>query len=319
MGGLTHIGIFVLSYWCLATRRGYAVLAAVLTFEILIGITGFFADFKEPILVFCLAAICARPKVKAPDLAVIGAAAALLLSVAVFWTSVKGDYREFVNEGSGAQVVRVSLSDRLGHLGEAAQRFDGGEFSVGFEQLLRRHSYIDFLANTMHHVPATIPHENGKQLGASLLHIATPRIFFPNKPPTPFDSDVTAKYTGLPTNRNIGTSISIGYLGELYIDFGVPGALVSMLGLGYVAGLAYRSLAAVGKASILFTYGLAVTFAMRLATFETALIKVLGGTVTAYIAALLIKRYVLPPLLKGLAPRRARPRRDDGLRVEAPA
>ncbi len=81
-------------------------------------------------------------------------------------------------------------------------------------------------------MPDFVPHENGHLLGGSLLNIVKPRIFFPDKPETPDDSLVSAKYTGIRFDMAYNTSISIGYLGELYIDFGKIGAVIGAFAIG---------------------------------------------------------------------------------------
>ena len=47
-------------------------------------------------------------------------------------------------------------------------------------------------------------------------------------------------YTGLPLPTGPGVSISIGYAGELYIDFGVLGMMAGMGILGFFYGKANR-------------------------------------------------------------------------------
>ena len=114
----------------------------------------------------------------------------------------------------------------------------------GFENLLERISYIDFLAATMERVPKVIPHEGGTRLGEAVWHVLTPRILFPDKPEPPSDTQVTAYYTNLPNAvfASANTSISIGYLGELYIDFGVAGALLAVFLMGLIFGRCYRAI-----------------------------------------------------------------------------
>ena len=225
-------GLFMLAFWSLSNRAGYAYLAVVVSFEVVIGMTGFFAGFRASLLVLCLAAVAARPALGVRNFLVVTLAGFVTLGVAVYWSAIKPDYRDFVNRGSGAQVVAEPFSNRLGYLFDAARGFDQAQFADGFDRLVKRLSYIDFLAATLNHVPSVVPHEDGALVGAAMAHILTPRILFPNKPALPNDSDVTEHYTGLPVGGNINTSISIGYLGELYVDFGTRGgsALCSCVG-----------------------------------------------------------------------------------------
>lgn len=296
LGSLRYAGLFALTYWCLTRKRGYAYLIPILALEVISGMTGFFAEFRGPVLTVAVAALCARPTARVGNVLTMSVVGVLVLCVTVFWSAVKADYRDFVNLGTGAQVVSVPLSARVDYLSNALENFDGREFDYGFQRLVDRHSYIDFLANTLSYVPRTVPHENGARLGASLLHIVTPRILFPNKPPTPNDAQVTAHYTGLPTANDPNASISIGYLGEFYIDFGYVGAIVCCFFLGIFYGFGHRFILTKGLGSRLFLHGLAVMPALLMIGFETALIKLIGGVVTSFAAAIVISRYGLPKL-----------------------
>lgn len=304
LGGFGAGGVFFLAYWCFKNRRGYLYLAALMIAEIGVGLTGFFSDFQIPVLLLCVAAMCARDRLKMADALVLTMVISVLVLVASFWSEVKQDYRQFMNAGTGAQVVLVSLEDRIDYLGDQITTFNGERLGDGFEILLRRHSYIDFLANTMDYVPTFTPHEHGQRMGRTVIHILTPRILFPDKPPTDFDTEVTVRYTGIALTVYAGTSISIGYLGELYIDFGILGALIACMIAGAGIGVGWRLLRDSGRGSLLLRYGLYALLALTLTQFGFALIKLVGGSVTAFIGAYLAQRYVLPRGSKLLRPKR---------------
>ena len=67
-------------------------------------------------------------------------------------------------------------------------------------------------------------------------------------------------YTGLPLLIFEDTSISIGYPGEFYIDFGVVGLFVCMAALGFCYGKATRILQQSFK-STLMGYGATISIA----------------------------------------------------------
>ncbi|MDB5451907.1 MAG: hypothetical protein JWO33_485 [Caulobacteraceae bacterium] len=288
------VGLFALAYCCFVTRRGYGYLALASLVEIFIGITGFFSDFKAPIFVIGLAAIAAGHRPKFRDVAMVTLLASALLLLGSFWSAVKLDYRQYLSGGTMEQTITVPLGDRLAYLGDQVKNADGVLMADGFDQLLRRQSYIHFLGSTMKFVPERLPHEHGARLSTTLLNIVKPRFLFPDKPATEFDSVVTQKYTGLPIQVREGTSISIGYVGELYIDFGKVGAVIGCLLLGLAFGLAYQYLRNHGKGSLLLTYGIRATAILVLMPFETALIKYVGGAALAFVAAYLLQKFVAP-------------------------
>src|SRR5262249_48804347 len=161
-------------------------------------------------------------------------------------------------------VVLRSLDERFEYLIEKASQFGGQQFDEGLEALLERLSYIDFLAVVMERVPKHIPHEGGTHLGGGVLHVLTPRILFPDKTEAPSDTEVTAYYTALPDAMfaSENTSISIGYLGELYIDFGFGGALLSVVVMGLVLGRCYRMIRDYPRTPTFINYSLCTMFAL---------------------------------------------------------
>jgi hypothetical protein len=305
LANIRFVGLFALAYWCFTNSRGFFYLAIVMTVEILIGITGFFSDFKAPIFVIVFAALAAGHRPKFRDTVLVGIFAVVLIVFGSFWSNVKLDYRNYISGGTMSQVITVPLRDRIDYMWQEVKTFDGARFADGFDKLLRRQSYIDFLSSTMEYVPQVLPHEHGARIGRSLIHILTPRILFPNKPPTEFDSEVTAHYTGLPLQMREGTSISIGYLGELYIDFGKVGAVIACLVLGLAFGWAYRLVSRHQHGSLQLTYGARSTALVVLMPFDTALIKYVGGVAVAFIAAFLLQKFLVPVLSRQLRLRRS--------------
>jgi hypothetical protein len=304
--GMKDGGLFVLAYWCLSQRRLLGLLALVVGLEIVVGLTGFFSvGFRQALFVLIVAAAAAKPKVSVGTFVGMLAVFGLLLTLAVFWSAIKPGYRTFLNEGTGQQVVLRPMNERLSYLGDAANDFTGEQMGAGLDALISRTSYIDFLAKTMQNVPSIIPFQDGRQTSEALTHIVTPRILFPDKPPTPNDTEVTAYYTKMTFDMSGATSISIGYLGELYIDFGIAGAICGAFIFGFLAGKAFHLLRSYRSAPLLLNYGVALTAATPFSLFETALIKVLGSTVAVMLACFVLQRWFIPPLLRVVGPRRA--------------
>ena len=310
--GLKSAGIFILAYWCLSRRQNLGVLIAVLSFEIVMGMTGFFAGFKNSILALILAAIIARPKFGKGGILPVAGAGFLLIGVAIFWSAIKIEYREFVNQGTGAQVVLVPIGDRVNFIGNAASNFTIGDAQRGFELLVVRHGYIDFLAQTMRFVPNGYPHTNGALTQAVVGHIAMPRILFSDKPALPSDTEVMARYTGQSMTWYDNTSVSVGYLAELYVDFGYLGGLFGMMVIGLIVGAIFRMLAGRRGPSDLLKAGLCVMASLPLAYFGTAYVKLIGALVFTSVIALSFQ-FLAPRYLPSLtALKMARERRRNG-------
>lgn len=298
---IKYIGIFLLAYWSLVRGRNYGVLIVVVGFEIGFGMTGFFAEFKNPILTFFLAAISAKPRLKAVDLLIVSVPVGVVLAVGIFWSAVKPDYREFVNKGTGAQVVAVPIGDRVDFLTNAAMEFDGEKVATGFERLVARHGYVEFLGLVMGYIPSAMPPEGGKITAAVFRHIAVPRFLWPQKPALPSDTEVMSKYTGLPMTWNSDTSISIGYLGELYADFGYLGGLFGALIIGLIVGQSYKLVRTRFASSAIICAGLCLMVALPIAYFGTAYVKMVGAFVMTSVVVILIGQFLMPVFLPNLA------------------
>jgi hypothetical protein len=298
VSGIKWAGLFALAYATLYLRRSLRWLIAVVLFELALGMTGFFADFKPVLLVIAGAAIAVHGRVSVRATISGGLIAALALVLAVFWTSGKAEYRRFLNDETGEQVILRPLDERIEYLAQKVIEFDGQQFVDGLDLLIERISYIEFLAATLDRVPKVIPHEGGTRLGQAVLHLLTPRILFPDKPDVPSDTEATAYYTGLPVAvfASESTSISIGYLGELYIDFGIGGALLVVVLIGVIFGRCYRAIRDYPRAPVFINYALCTMFALSLSTFETSLLRLVGGSLMVAAAVLLVQRIVWPAL-----------------------
>lgn len=297
LAGTKLAGVFLLVFWSLHMRQGYVWPLLIVTSQIVVGMTGFFAGFRDTILVTGIATLCARPGFRAGSFLLTVAAGLLVVSVAVFWSAYKPIYRDWVNDGTGAQVVMRPMDERIGFLLNYAGSFDAEKYAEGADRLLMRHSYVDFLAGTLQTVPASIPHEGGARLTASVLHVFTPRVLFPDKPVLEDDSAVTAKYSGAPVAVDGLTSISIGYLGELYIDFGAPGAVLAAALIGFVIALILNlSFQGAGRSTPLLAPSQMIVIG-GLCAFGTALIKMMGAVIMGVIIVILFAKVILPRLM----------------------
>ena len=151
----------------------------------------------------------------------------------------------------------------------------------------------------MRNVPSNLPFQDGRQIGETIMNVLQPRLLFPDKPPLPSDSDVLEKYTGINFggSSGFGTSVSLGYVAELYVDFGPFGAVIATFIMGFLGGRAIRYVYSSGSLPAIVSYGLAVMLSMTVTQFEQALIKMIGGFVTSLAAILVLRKFLLPPLL----------------------
>jgi hypothetical protein len=121
-----------------------------------------------------------------------------------------------------------------------------------------------------------------------------PRVFFPEKSSID-DSDRTRRYTGLwITGKERATSISIGYLGESYIDFGKLGMMIPVFAFGLLLGAVYRWMLAQRYSSKALGMAMATATLFAASILEASITKTMGSLVVTIMVSWLMLRFVVP-------------------------
>jgi hypothetical protein len=269
---------FMLTYVSFRCRPIWIYWWLLFFLEIFVSLGAFFSEFATVFFfaLFGMIAAMGRPTIRSvrPLILVV----VLMIVFSVIWTAVKSDYRAFVNQGSGQQVVLVHRSEQLKKLSELAS--SQGVVSFGaLDRLARRVEYVTFFGIVLDVVPQFVPHSAGGIWADAMLRPFMPRLFFPGKTAIN-DSDRTNTYT----LRNVataeqGTSISLGYVAESYIDFGVPWMFLPIFifatGLGYFFRWLQR---APGRFGV-WRMGLATVAVFPFFDFGTSITKSVGALV----------------------------------------
>jgi len=280
----------------LPSNTKYVILFICL--EILLSLSGFWAQFKDYILVAIGAFFTLSRKVSfkaAFNTALVGV---LVFSLAVIWTFSKGEYRSYLTGGERSQaVVETDQVDNISRLWEIIQDDFSPEkfaesYSIGSEGLVYRISYVEFLALTLKNVPTYIPHEDGQLFIAAMEHIFKPRILFPDKKAI-YDSDITSKYTGVQfAGKDQGTSFSLGNVAEAYVDFGYYFMFIPIFFYGLLLGYMYRTLLLKGY-NIIWGLCYSAPIFQFAWSFPVPLTKYLGWSITYFVGFYLINRYLI--------------------------
>lgn len=283
--------VFMLSYSILQQHRGYALLVACVLFEFASGLLGVFAGFKSVFFVLVVAAMTSPLALKGRRLAISLLCFVTMLTAGIVWTAVKMDYRSYLADDESGEVSSSPAERRFGRLADLVGALDAETIGEGLEGLVMRLSYVNFFALSIENVPARVPYENGRLWAGSVEHALMPRLLFPNKPVID-DSERTRLYTGIfVSGAEQGTSISIGYVGESYIDFGPVGMFAPILGLGIFYGLLYRMFALRTRYKF-FGCSLAVSVLIFSAyEIEASNIKLVGGVAVAAIASAIVYKF----------------------------
>jgi len=274
--------LFLLFIVVIKKQKEYRFLLLAIGIEIFTGFLGYFAGFKNFLLIFAAALGASKPKLEAKKVLLGVAGIALVLILALFWMSARSEYRTFLNQGTDRQAVLVPAGDRIEKLYTLASHTSWQDLGDGVKPLVDRLGYIEWFGHTVEHVPSMVPYQEGKLWMRSVLHVLCPRLFFPNKQAI-HDSEVTTKYTGIPVaGASSGTSIAIGYFAESYVDFGKIGMFVPIFVIGYMFGFIYNILIRSSKSKII-SFG-AATSVLAFGTYRfMSSPLVLGQNITNFI------------------------------------
>lgn len=291
---LRWVVVYLFTYTVLTQHRGYRYLAVVFAVEILIGFLGFFSDFKTVLIVMLMAALTSPGALRGIRFRTAGALTIVILGLGIVWTGVKSEYREFLNQGTGQQVVLVPITERIGKLAELVGGMTPSRFGDSVVILVERVTYVYYFGQTMEVVPRYIAHENGLLWREAVSAALVPRLLNPAKRVID-DSERTSYYTG---NRvagaEEGTSISLGYVAESYIDFGPVVMMVPLFLWGLFVGRLYRwllrstryPLVGYGCATVLVALGVSVLEQSNLKMVSSFLL----GFLVLYLAQKLLAR-----------------------------
>jgi hypothetical protein len=262
--------------------------------EFSLGFFSFFSDFKTVMFFGAFLAILFLQKIylRHVIIAVIGTLA--LFYLGVMWTSIKGEYRAFLNQGSKSQNVSVGREDALSKLVELSGNRPENSFDNAAAEFFLRLQYTYHLAKTMDRIPAVMPHEFGANLGRTLSFVTTPRFLNPNKPK--YEASVkTTKYTGINyLGASSGVSFSLGYFADCYIDFGYYGMMFPLLALGFLFGSTYFFFVRKSSPNFLFNYAVVGAMFMEFHAFEADSTYLMGRLFATLLTFYMLKLFFFP-------------------------
>ncbi len=296
-------------YWMLAyatfSRRGanFLYFLAAFMIELALGVGSYFSDFKTVMFFTLFAALAAQVKISFRSTISLLLLGAILIAAAVAWSAIKMEYRAYVSGGERVQMVRVGYIDRLSKLAELISAIDDEKMAKGYDSLLKRLAYVELFGVTLAYVPRVRPHEDGAIWIDAVSRPFMPRLLFPNKAIID-DSERTNAYTGLDLyGMEQGTSISLGYVAESYIDFGEFGMMVPIVLLGIFYGRVYRGLVSSSRCASIFGMGLASSALYPGAFLDASITKSFGAIVVALLVTWILVRFAIPRFIPWLQPR----------------
>jgi len=281
--------------------------------EFALSLGGFFSSFKDIFFYAFLGLIGSGIRFRPRSLLLLSLGGIVAVFLGVLWSAVKTDYREYVLARDFNQSVNVSYGDAVSHLGELIVNLDGAGLAKGADTLAHRLMYTEFFGVALGNVPENVEHTRGALWGDAVLRTFMPRLIFSDKAAV-YDSELTRQYTGINVSSiEQGTSISMGYIAEAYIDWGPVLMFVPILLLGYILGFVYRwLLAAPGRDGVIGA-GLSTFTLMQAYALETSSLKMIPAIGLCVAADLVILKFIAP-LIWGVQQRPARIARQAWLR-----
>lgn len=230
---------FIMIYIALKQKKNLLLMVSLIIIDLLLGFVSFFSSSFVNVFIFLgLAFFATEVKLKIKTLIPLALVLVFALYTLLVWTAIKGEYRSFLNQGTGNQIVNVNRQEALNKFYQLSLNVDNSSIGKSTTQIIDRLGYISYFSNTIQYIPAIKPYQNGKIYLDAFSFYFKPRIFFPDKRSID-DSKHTQEYTGLAIS-GAGTSISLGYIADAYADFGPLFMAIPLLFLGIVTGLLYR-------------------------------------------------------------------------------
>ncbi|MES2431353.1 MAG: hypothetical protein V4556_10470 [Bacteroidota bacterium] len=267
-------------------------------FEFLSGFFSFFSDFKTVIYYLIILYVTFIEKVNLKSLLLAFTAGIFLVFIGLFWTSIKNDYRAFLNSGSQTQEIDVSQNDAYNKLYDLSSSVDQDVLANSTISLLDRLQYIYHFSKAIETVPDKIPFQNGNNWLDNLEFSTTPRFLNPDKPKIN-NSIKTTKYTGIRyLGADKGVSFSLGYFAEAYIDFGFLGMPIFLLGIGFLYTIIANYLKKNSSDNPLFAYAVLGSFFMEFYGFEMDGTYLIGRLFSSFLTYFILIKFFFPSILE---------------------
>ena len=302
----THLGLlFVLTRRFTRPHFEWEKLALLMAIEIAVGFTGYFAGFREPIVMGGIAILEVFDRRDIRHWMFAGVLAVVLGVSSLVWMSVRGQLRQEIDDEVLSN-SRIERFDRARTLSTGLLTQAAADYSEAATRLIDRLWAIKYPGMALDRVPSSIPHTGGDLMWEALTHLVTPRFLYPDKPELISDSELVRQYAGAKVaGSESNTSIAFGYSAESYVDYGLPWMFVPAIVWGFLLGVTFQVWMSIIRHRELAVAVTTVMFWLALYLFERSWAKTLGSTVTlmVYLGGLvyLIDQWLLMRRLQHLS------------------
>ncbi len=280
-----RLGVLYLIFRRLVARNQWYYMLPLLGLEVVLGITGFYAGFREPIMMAALAFLEVFDRRNVRHWVSVGTLTIAATTLGVIWIGIRADYRARYVTDDAFATSRSQRIDALKTSVNAWMAQSSRELWDNIDNFVDRMWPIYYPALAVERVPSVLPHTNGTLMADTLRFVFEPRLFFPDKPEVMSDSQMVRKYAGvMVAGDEVNTDIAFGYAAESYIDYGVPGMFVPSFVWGLFIGVACGLVLREYRHRDLAVSMVTVIAWMTLYLFERSWTKTigLGGTLLIY-------------------------------------
>ena len=296
------LAVFMLFVGVFSLRRGYSYMLAAIVLEMVNGFTGILGDFRSVFIFVFLAALAARVRWTGATTVMVAGAGIFLVVLGLFWTSVKTEYRQVATGSAESQYIRVPLDVRMGYLGDRVANASDLDWSYAAYMLLNRLAYVDIFGSVIGVKANSAQLVSMRQWSDAAAHVFQPRVLFPDKPALS-DSEVFMRLARADLSDEVrsGTSISVGYLAENYVDLGFPAMLGGVFFLGILLSAVCRYFMSI-PAPWVMREGtvLAIVYLVAQNGVEVSLPKMLGALVMGFAVYAALAKFAYPMVWRWL-------------------
>jgi hypothetical protein len=289
---------------CIINREKYLILAVVIIIEFVAGLYSYFSSFKDVLFYVILLGFSFANYIRLKQFLFASVLATALFFMGLLWQSIKTDYRSFLSGEVRAQQVTVESDEAYEKLLDLSEKTDLTVLNSSIVVVLSRIGYTHHFQLVLDRVPIVIPHKDGALWWSNLEFVFTPRALNPNK--GVLDASVkTNEYAGTNySTAEAGSSFSLGYFVEGYIDFGIGGMYIPIFILAFVLGYAFQYFVNTASPNLLLNYSVAYSMFMPFVSFESDAIFFTGRLVITIITFVFLKYFLIKwslPFLRKIA------------------
>jgi hypothetical protein len=300
LASVKWIFFLIYGYVSWINNKNRLILVIIILFEFGTGLYSYFSTFKDVILITIILVLTFIRNITFKQVFYSMLIAISLAILLLTWTAIKGEYRNYLNQGTKQQLVEVSRSDAFENILSQLKNLSWKKYEFAIGLFFYRLQYIYHMAVVMDRVPDIMPYEYGTVWWGNVSYVFMPRLFFPDKPT--FDATIkTNKYTGLHySGYKQGSSFSLGYFVDGYIDFGYIGMFVPLILIGLFIVIIYRMLYKQKKLSVLFRFASINVCLYPFFAFESDGLYLFGRLLLLFLVFWILCKTAFPPIQRWL-------------------